>query len=155
MSVVACSKYVPKVSLYLFLALGPQEFVYLLAIFEEDEGGCAHDVILGSGQGIPFYVHLPDLYLPGILMSQLVEYGIQGLTIGAQRRIVLHKDRPREGEHLFAERPICDLDRVIEPWNRLEGGMALPTYRVVVHQGLDYSIFRTAVGTLDDRGFRL
>jgi hypothetical protein len=52
---------------YLLLRYGAEQFVDLLSILEENHGGRAHDIILGSGEGILIYIHLPDFDLTGIL----------------------------------------------------------------------------------------
>jgi hypothetical protein len=65
--VVIALKDVTQMVFYFLFRYSAQQFVDLFPVFEENHGGRAHDIVLGGGEGILIYIHLPDFDLARIL----------------------------------------------------------------------------------------
>ena len=60
-------KDVTQMVFYLLFRYGAEQFVDLFSVLEENHGGRTHDIVLGCGEGILIYIHLPHFDLACIL----------------------------------------------------------------------------------------
>jgi hypothetical protein len=64
---VVVLKDVTQMVFYLFFRYGAEQFVDLFPVLKKNHGGGAHDIVLGCGEGILIYIHLPHFDLACIL----------------------------------------------------------------------------------------